>query len=181
MEPTTDAPEVLETPAPETTPDPVEPAEPQADEKDQKIAELEEKNKQLFERAKKAEGKAKEAPPPASAPAEPRLSERDVIALSKADIADEDIDEVLEYARFKKISVSEALKAPVMTQILADKKEQRQPAQATQTTRSSRGSAKVNPEEILAKAERTGELPDTDEGMKALVEARLARRFKKSK
>lgn len=182
MEPNQDEPQVLETAAPEATPEdqPVEPAEPQADDKDQKIAELEKTNKQLFERAKKAELKVKEAPPPAPAP-EPTLSEKDRFALYKGDVSADDIDDVLEYARFKKLTVSDALKSSVVTNMLAEKKEQRRTAEATQTRNSPRGTTKVSGAELLAKANRTGEVPDTDEGMQALVLERLAKRFPSKK
>jgi len=107
------------------------------------------------------------------------LSNRDVLILAKANLSAEDVDEVLEYARFKKIAVADALKAPVISTLLAEREEERKTASATQTRGSARGTAKVLGEEILIRAERTGEVPDSDEGMAELFKARLARRLPK--
>jgi len=91
------------------------------------------------------------------------LSTLDIIALSKADIVDEDIVEVLEYAKFKKISVSEALKSNVVKATLAEKKENRKAAEASSIGNSRRGVSNTNDTEILNNA-RKGNLPkETDD------------------
>ena len=51
------------------------------------------------------------------------LSSKDLYALMEAKVAQDDIDEVIEYANLKKISVSEALKSNVVKSILSDKAE----------------------------------------------------------
>lgn len=176
-EPNKDAPEVLETPETEAeaveTPEVV--VEETPDERDARIAELEKKaaeleskNKQLYERAKKAETK------PAAEPSQDGLTNKDVLFLAKADIHEDDIDEVLEWAKFKKVPVSDAYKQ--MKDVLDVRAEQRKTAAATQTGKSSRGTSKVSGDDLLSKAERTGEVPDTAEGMTELFKARLARR-----
>ena len=106
-------------------------------------------------RAEKAEKKAKETKPEESQkqPKGERLSDTDIIALAKADIHKDDISEVLEYARFKDISVSEALNAGVIKTTLAEKKEQRKVAEATNTKATGRSSKKKSDEQMLAEFE----------------------------
>lgn len=182
MEPNqTDGSEVLETTevAEETTQE--TPADISADEiadlkaRAAKLEELEEKNKKLFERAKKAEAAAKQVP----SKDEDTLSNKDLLALAKANISDDDMDEVIEFAKFKKLSVSEALKHATMRTILDERASERKTAATTLVRGGARGSAKVSGEEILSKAERTGEVPDSDEAMTELFKARRARLFPK--
>lgn len=137
--------------------------------KAEKADELERKNRQLYERLKKKE---EEPSQPASG-----LSARDIIALKEANITDEDLAEVEEYARYKKLSIADALKSPTLKNILRDSAEERRTARATET-RSPRGVAKTSGEDILRKAEKTGEVPDSVEEMKAMIEAQLLRRKK---
>lgn len=132
----------------------------------QKAEELAENYKK---RAEKAEKKAKETPQASD------LSQQDIIFLAKTDIHEDDIPEVTEWARFKKISVKEAYEQ--LKPKLAVEAEHRKTEAATQTS-SPRGVKPVSGEDILAKAEKTGEIPETEEGMRKLQEARLAR-FKK--
>jgi hypothetical protein len=144
-------------------------------EDEEKIA-LREQNKKLFERAKKAEAEAKElktkvkAPAQAEAPSEKQdgLSSMDTIALIGAKVTEkEDIDEVVDYARLKGISVEEALKTNVVKTILKDKAEQRASAEATNTGPARRGSAKMTDEQILDAASKGKEVDPV-----ALAEAR---------
>lgn len=108
------------------------------------------------------------------------LSPMDIIALGKADLPEEDIDEVQEYAAFKKISVTAALKDPVMSGILTNKAEVRRTAEATQTTRQHRGSQAPSGEDLLRGQETgTGEVIETTEGMQDLFKARTARKIRK--
>jgi len=100
------------------------------------------------------------------------LSERDLLALMKADVADEDIDEVKGYAKYRNISVSDALKDKTMKSILDERVEERRSAQVAET-RGARKPSTTSPDEILNKASR-GELPDKDEDIEKLAEARIA-------
>ena len=100
------------------------------------------------------------------------LSERDLLALMKADVADEDIDEVKGYAKYRNISVSDALKDKTMKSILDERVEERKSAQAVET-KGARKPSTTSPDEILNKASR-GELPDKDEDIEKLAEARIA-------
>lgn len=178
MENQQDAPEVLETP--ETVVETVEtPAEEtQTDEEKEqlkkKLEEIEKKNKQLYERLKKAEQV------PSKVENTDELSSKDLLAIMNASVSEDDLDEVIEFAKYKKISVAEALKNSTLKSILSDKASERKTAAATQT-RSARGTSKVSGSDILAKAERTGEVPDDEEGLNALFQARLARKLGKTK
>jgi len=134
-----------------------------------KAEELEKKNKQLFERLKK-QGEQKST----------GLSAKDFLALKDANISADDFDDVQNYASFKKVSIADALSDSTMKAILADRADQRRTAQATQT-RSPRGATKVSGEDILAKMNTTGEMPEANnkEALSALFAARTAARFKK--
>lgn len=129
--------------------------------------ELERKNKQLYERLKKEQSKP--------APAEGSLSAKDFLALRDANISADDFDEVQEFASWKKVSIAEALANPTLKAILRDRTEERRTAQATET-KSPRGIARSSGEDLLLKAEKTGEVPTTDEGIAALIKARMERK-----
>lgn len=95
------------------------------------------------------------------------LSQKDVIYLAKADIHDEDFDEVTKYASKNGVTVKEAHE--YLKPILAVKDEQRRIANATNTSSSKRGSGKVSSETIIENASKGRE---TDP--EALAEARMA-------
>src|SRR6202012_723102 len=98
---------------------------PEGETAEEKAERLENANKQLFERAKKAEGfekvdgkwvkKAKPVVQPKTPPKakEADLSTTDVYALMKADVAEEDIDEVKRAAKVLGVTVAEAIKNPI--------------------------------------------------------------------
>ena len=123
-------------------------------------------------RAEKAERLAKtpkvEVKPDAS---KPNMSTRDYIALVNAKINEEDIQEVEDYAKYKGISIADALKVGVVKSLLAEKEEMRKTAQATNVSNARRSSAQVSPETILAKA-RKGDVPDGEDEIEKLVRSR---------
>lgn len=168
-----DAPEVLETQETEETTETVEEekvelTKAEADElraKAAKADDLEEKNKQLFERVKKEKGTAKSLD----------VAPKDYLALTQAGITADDFDEVMEFATYKKISISEALKNPTLKTILSTAQAERATANATQTS-SARGTKKPSGEDLLAKAERGEALEGTAEEMSSMFQARLARK-----
>lgn len=184
MENNQDAPEVLETPVEpveEQTEEPQpEPEAPQISAKELEALrakaaqadELEVKNKKLFTRAKEAETVVKK-----QSSKEDGLSNKDVIFLAKADIHEDDVQEVIDWSKFKKISVSDAYKQ--LKDTLDVRAEQRKTAAATQVKGGARGTSKVSGEDLLARAERTGDVPESDDGMAELFKARLARRIPK--
>lgn len=137
-----------------------------------KAKELEAKNKQLFERVKKAEA-AKAKP---DAPSQ-ELSTKDVLYLSGAGIPVDDVDDVISYASKMGVSIKEA--HDFYKPILAERTEQRKTAAATHTKGGARGASKSTGADFLAKAEQTGDVPETEDAMRALQEARLARKKNK--
>ncbi len=166
-----DAPEVLETPEAEE-----EQPEETLDEPDEDIEalrakaakadDLEQKNKQLFARLKKQD-ESVETPS--------TLSTKDVLALTGAGISVEDFDEVERVSKILGKPIHEALNDTTLKTILATRAEERRTAAATEI-KSPRGTAKSTGEDLLRKAEKSGEVPDTTEGMKDLAKARLDRR-----
>lgn len=102
------------------------------------------------------------------------LSAIDIIAISKANIEAEDVEDVLDYAKFKGISLAEALKSPVVKATLTQKEELRKTAQATSTGTSRRGSASITDSQLMANAEK-GIMPESDEDFKRLAALRMKR------
>lgn len=137
-------------------------------EKAAKAEEYEKKNKQLFARLKKEEAQEQT----------PGLSPKDLIALSKADIHPDDLEQLQEFAAFKKLTLADALTDPLMKAMLADRKAERKTAEATQT-RGARGTTKPSDAEIAARAHATGEVGDDEESLQALWRGRMAHKLKK--
>lgn len=147
---------------------------------------LKEQNRKLYERAKKAEELAKalkakvkepdKAPAPAEKQADVSVTLKDQYALLQANVPADDIDEVLDYAKFKKISITEALKSAVVKATLSERAEQRKTAEVTATGPVKRTSARVTDEQLLQRASK-GEFYDLDP--EALADADLNSRKKK--
>jgi len=129
-------------------------------------------------RAEKAEALAKqlkikpEEKP--EAPKTPELNLKDIRALQ--DVHDDDVDQITDYAKFKGVSVAEAKKLPEMQSLLRTKEEERKTAQATNTGRGRKGSSKVTGEDLIERA-MSGQLPESDEDIVKLAEARLAQKI----
>ena len=105
------------------------------------------------------------------------MSEKDIFALSKANIEEEDLDEIKDYAQFKKLTVADALKDKTLQGILSDNAEKRQSARAVDIGKGGR-STTITGETLLTRAEQ-GQVPEDDEGIDKLVNARMAQKFKK--
>jgi hypothetical protein len=143
-------------------------------EKAEKLKKAEEIAENQRIRAEKAEKELKEGKKSEHKEVTPKtdsLSQTDLIAILKADIAEEDISEVTDYAKLKNISITEALKSSVVKTILSEKNEERKTANATATGNARRGSTKQTPSQLLDNA-RKGELPDSDEDLEKLIKAR---------
>jgi hypothetical protein len=153
---------------------------------------LQEKNKRLFERAKKAEAEAKllkaerlkkeeqakTVQPKVEQPSQKQdgLTPMDAIILGKSDISEtEDIEEVINFAGYRKMSIPQALKDKTLQAILSDRKEQRATAEATNTSTARRGTSKPTDEQLIANAE-AGKYPEDAE---TLAEARINLKKKK--
>lgn len=103
------------------------------------------------------------------------LSAKDALLLAAAKVEVEDVDEVVDFAKYRKISIADALKSPTLKAIIKDRQEERQTAQATQT-RSPRVTPKSSGEELINKA-RQGQIDEND--IDRLTEARMASKLNK--
>ena len=99
-----------------------------------------------------------------------QTSTKDLMALMENKVSTDDISDVEEYAKFKKVSFSDALKSPILKAILADKTEKRNSANATSTGSTKKSPSKLSDEALFERAEKTGQLPDSDEDLQRLVE-----------
>ena len=126
-------------------------------------------------RAEKAEALAKQLKKPEEKEA-PKTSEKSEYSLQDIralqDVHDDDVDEVVEFARFKGISITEAKKSLTVQNLLNAKKEERKTAEATNVGGSRKGSSKASAEEIHEKA-MSGQVPESDEDMKKMIEHRF--------
>jgi hypothetical protein len=93
-------------------------------------------------------------------------------------VHDQDVDEVTDFAKYKGISISEAVKHPIMATILREKEEQRKTALVTNTGPAKRGSSMQTDEQLVANMLQ-GRLPESDDEIRRLAEARMA--MKKAK
>lgn len=122
-------------------------------------------------RAEKAEKKPEREVSKVAPKKQSDLSAVDIIAISKSNIDAQDVEDVLDYAKFKGISISEALNNSVVKATLAQKDELRKTAQATNTGAARRGSSSVTDEQLLANASK-GILPESDADLKRLISLR---------
>lgn len=103
---------------------------------------------------------------------EKAISLTDMYALNKANVSEEDLPEVIEFSKFKGISIAEALKSSVVKTLLADKEEKRNVANATNTGNSKRGSTQTSDQQLLDNASK-GIMPESDDDIARLVKARI--------
>lgn len=135
----------------------------------ERLAKAEELANNYKTRAEKAEAKAKK---PAEAKKDD-IDSRDMMALIRANVPDEDVDQVVEFAKFKKIPVAEALKSNVVKTMLEDSAEMRKTAQASNTGVARRAGVKLTDEMILQNAKQSGVLPEGDDDMNRLIDAQI--------
>ncbi len=138
-------------------------------EKRQKAEELANNYKVRAEKAERAKNRVETK-------MESGLSSKDTIAIVNAKIHEDDVDDVLEYAEFKKIPIAEALKSSVIKATLKEKQELRDTATATNTGRTRQTSPQASGEVLLDKARKTGELPADEAALDALLTARYTPR-----
>lgn len=106
-------------------------------------------------RAEKAEAAAKHKEPQEKPLT---LSPKDAILLTRENLTEEeDIDEVIQFAGYKKVSIAEALKDKMLRSILSDRAEERKTAQAAQSKGGTPGT-KVSDDALLDKLSK-GEVP----------------------
>lgn len=141
-------------------------------EKAEKATKAEELANNYKTRAEKAEGKLKGKNGEVETPKTTGdLTPLDTIALMKADVHEDDIADIVDYAKFKNISVSEALKSSVVKTTLSEKSETRKTADATNTGNARRGAAKVSGETLVENL-KEGKVPDSKEENEDLFWAR---------
>jgi len=87
------------------------------------------------------------------------LNSKDLFALMKANVSEDDIDDVVDYAKFKNISVSEALKSSAVKAIIAEKTEFKKTAEVSNTSNARRGSSKVSDDVLLSNLSK-GNIPE---------------------
>lgn len=127
---------------------------------EEKATRLEEVNKKLFARAKKAEGfeevdgKWVKKPKTIETKSTPKskeadLSTTDLYAIIKAEVPEEDLDEVKRAAKVLGVTVAEALKDPVTKGILERRQSLRKTAEATNTNTARPSNKKVTDEQVL--------------------------------
>ena len=99
------------------------------------------------------------------------LSIKDAIALVNAKVHEDDLSEVEDYAKFKKISIQEALKSSTVKTLLAEKEAMRTTANVTNTGTARKSSTKIADDVLYSKALK-GEMPESDDDMKRLIDFR---------
>ena len=99
------------------------------------------------------------------------LSSKDLLSVMRANVHDDDLDEVIEFAKFKGISVSEAMNNDVVKTILSNNTEFRKTANTANTANARKGAQKVSSDTLTANLSK-GQVPDTNEESEALFWAR---------
>ena len=147
---------------------------------------LKEQNKKLFARAKKAEGfefkdgkwvkPVVDKKPETKVEPSQELSAKDALLLAKANVDLEDVDEVVDFAKYRKITIAEALQNNTLRAILTDSQEKRKTALATQTSGTRKTTAPTI--EALTEKAQKGELSESE--IDKLVELRMEAKLNKS-
>lgn len=169
MEPKNDAPEVIETQEPvvETVETPEESPEDKITRLETEKAELEEKNKKLFARAKAAETKKVETPV-----SQGQYSLADMRALDSAKVHEDDVERVERFAKSEGVSIKDALKNPELKAILSVREDNRTSAQASNVSSVRRAPVNASDESLVESA-RSGKIPEDEGGIARLVSARM--------
>lgn len=128
--------------------------------------------KQEHWKKKATTGKTEVKSEPRQAQIEQSLSMKDSFALAKANVEEDDIEDIADYANLKKITISEALKSNFVKGLLAEKAEFRKSQEASTTPNAKRGTPKVTDDVILENA-RKGKLGESEDDIKALFKARM--------
>lgn len=145
-------------------------------EKAEKAGKAEELAQNYKIRAEKAEKKGMVEAPKTDG----TLSTKDTLALIAAKIDGDDFDEVVSYASFRKVSISEVLKDKTLQTVLRERGEERATAAATNARGKSRMDAAPAPDMVIASAQK-GVLPTDDTGINELVNAEMNVKLKKAR
>ena len=147
----------------------------------ERLAKAEEVAKNQKVRAEKAEKenktlKTKPQDSGEEAPKNNNISRADERALLRADIHEDDEEEVIEFCEKHKLSVKDGLAHNKLKAILKVNSDERKVADATNTGKPRRGKSEVSGELLAENFEKTGEIPESDADLDKLLEARLARK-----
>ena len=88
------------------------------------------------------------------------LSQDDILTLARSQTPKEDFPEVKKFAKHNELTIEQALADPVLIQILADKKEKRDSAEAAADKNKRSGSKTMADDELLRKHREEGYTPD---------------------
>jgi hypothetical protein len=132
-----------------------EESEEEESDKEEKLTALEKKVKELEAQKKHWKEKAvkKEAPK-----SDEGLSQKDLYALMNHGVHEDDIDEVVAFAKLKNIPVKDALQSNIVKSILKEKEEVRKSAEVTNTKTSRKSPQEKDADQILGQI-RKGEFP----------------------
>ena len=151
-------------------------------------ADLKKTNQELYERERKAKGfvrgsdgkwikpEPKETKEEKTETKSEPLSLKDIRALQ--DVHDDNVDRLVSYAKFLEVDIATAKKTPEMQSYLRTEEEFRATEAAKNAGKGSRGTVKTTDAELVEQA-ASGNLPDDDEGIKRLAEARQAEKLAK--
>lgn len=104
---------------------------------------------------------------------EDNFSLMDIRALS--DVHDDDVDEIVGYAKFKNISIAEAKKSTVIQTYLRESQEQREASKASNKTNNTRKTSKDDDARLLSDFEK-GKVPESDEDFERLAQLKSQQR-----
>ena len=99
------------------------------------------------------------------------ITKTELYSLVKANVPDEDVNEVTLYARGHDITVTDALKTDEVKALLKTRGEKRKSAELASTGSFRRSSSKVSDAELLEKVEKGGMVPE--EEIDRLIDARM--------
>src|SRR3990167_9047742 len=133
-----------------------------------------EHEKKMFERAKKAEAEAKALKAelgklqPKPQPTGDQLSQKDLLAVVRENVHDEDLPDIEAYAKIQKVSVADALKTSFVKSLRREREEERKSSQVANAGGSKRTTSKPTDDQLLSGAHK----PKNDDEWKALVKVR---------
>lgn len=134
-----------------------------------RLAKAEELARNQKIRAEKAEKLAKQKPSETSKSVTPELDNATLARIYQ--IPEEDFEEVLDMAKFKKLSIAETLKLSATKAILAENAEFRRTSEMSNTGNARRTVSKASDDTLLANLSK-GEIPESKEDAERLFWAK---------
>ena len=109
-------------------------------------------------------------------PKSPEMSWKDIKSLQ--DVDDADAEELMDFAKYKNISIAEAKKHPAMVSLIKTRVEERKSADVANTTKNS---TRKNGGDTILEDFNKGKVSEADDDVNALVEAQIAQRKARAK